>query len=219
MSLAVLFAKLVLSFSRHLSYVGNKMASFVMQALGCDVCAINTVNFSNHTAYKQFAGRKTPASEIQELYNGLKSANLADFDMMLSGYIASQDAVQTVGSIGRDQRLITSLKPGSFFWVLDPVMGDNGQLYVAKDIVPAYRSLLPHADLILPNAFEAQELAETAISDMPSLTAAITKLHKQYQVPHIIVTSLRISPESGQRYSNDETIAVVGSSCTSGEHS
>jgi pyridoxal/pyridoxine/pyridoxamine kinase len=27
-------------------YVGNKMATFVMQSLGCDVAAINTVHFS-----------------------------------------------------------------------------------------------------------------------------------------------------------------------------
>jgi hypothetical protein len=28
------------------SYVGNKMATFVMQSMGCDVSAINTVNYS-----------------------------------------------------------------------------------------------------------------------------------------------------------------------------
>lgn len=32
-----------------LSYVGNKMATFVMQSLGCDVSAINTVHYSEHT--------------------------------------------------------------------------------------------------------------------------------------------------------------------------
>jgi pyridoxal/pyridoxine/pyridoxamine kinase len=31
-----------------LSYVGNKMASIVMQSLGCDVSAINTVHYSEH---------------------------------------------------------------------------------------------------------------------------------------------------------------------------
>jgi pyridoxine kinase len=48
------------------------------------------------------------------------------------------------------------MKPGSFFWVLDPVMGDNGKLYVAEDAVPAYKSLIKDADLILPNQFEAE---------------------------------------------------------------
>jgi len=97
-------------------------------------------------------------------------------------------------------------------------MGDEGRLYVAEDIVPAYRSLLPHADLILPNAFEAELLSEMKITDMDSLIAAITKLHKTYQIPHIVVTSLRISPKTGRRMSNvdTDTLVVVGSTYRSG---
>lgn len=189
-----------------------------MQALGCDVSAINTVHFSNHTAYKEFKGRRTPAEEIQDIYNGLKNAELNNFDMMLSGYAASKGAVETIGSIGRDLRLKSSLKPGSFFWVLDPVMGDQGRLYVAEDIVPAYRSLLPAADLILPNSFEASQLAETDVTDMASLVSAITQLHKKYHVPHIVVTSLAISPKTGRRFSNADKLAVVGSTCRAGEY-
>jgi pyridoxine kinase len=40
--------------------------------------------------------------------------------------------------------------------VLDPVMGDNGKLYIPEDEVPEYKSLLREADLILPNQFEAE---------------------------------------------------------------
>ena len=103
--------------------------------------------------------------------------------------------------------------------VLDPVMGDEGRLYVAEDIVPAYRALLPHADLILPNAFEAELLSEMKITGMDSLIAAITKLHKTYQVPHIVVTSLRLSTKTGRRMSNTETdsLVVVGSTCRTGK--
>jgi hypothetical protein len=32
-------------------YVGNTMASFVMQSLGCEVSAINTVNFSTESLF------------------------------------------------------------------------------------------------------------------------------------------------------------------------
>jgi pyridoxine kinase len=35
-------------------------------------------------------------------------------------------------------------------------MGDQGQLYVNEDVVPAYKSILREADLILPNQFEAE---------------------------------------------------------------
>ncbi len=40
--------------------------------------------------------------------------------------------------------------------VLDPVMGDQGRLYVNEDVVPVYRNLLRDADLILPNQFEVE---------------------------------------------------------------
>jgi pyridoxine kinase len=74
--------------------------------------------------------------------------------MMLSGYIPGAPAVEAVGNIAAELR---QRRPGSgFFWVLDPVMGDNGSLYVAEDVVPAYKKLLDYANLILPNQFEAE---------------------------------------------------------------
>lgn len=75
---------------------------------------------------------------------------------MLSGYIPSAEAVDAVGTIGRELKQKSKADPGKFFWVLDPVMGDNGKLYVSEDVVPAYRALLHDADLILPNQFEAE---------------------------------------------------------------
>lgn len=35
-------------------------------------------------------------------------------------------------------------------------MGDEGKIYVSEEVVPAYKSLLRDADLILPNQFEAE---------------------------------------------------------------
>jgi len=92
-------------------------------------------------------------------------------------------------------------------------MGDEGRLYVAEEIVPAYKEMIKHADLIVPNCFEAELLSGVKIKDMKSLVLAITRLHKLYQVPNVIVTSLRIDRATGQRRpSNQEgTIAVVGS--------
>jgi pyridoxine kinase len=76
--------------------------------------------------------------------------------MMLSGYLPGAASVEAVGAIARDLKYRHTMKPGSFFWVLDPVMGDNGKLYVAEDVVPAYKNLIKDADLILPNQFEAE---------------------------------------------------------------
>jgi pyridoxine kinase len=91
-----------------------------------------------------------------DLWEGLKQSYLDDFDVMLSGYIPGAAAVDTVGKIGRELKEKSSKVPGKFFWALDPVMGDNGKIYVSEEVVPAYKRLIHDADLILPNQFEAE---------------------------------------------------------------
>lgn len=230
----------VLAVASHVvsGYVGNKIAVFSMQSLGCDVAALNTVQFSNHTGYRQFTGTRVSASEIRDLYRGLKQSYLDDFDMMLSGYVPGAPALEAVGEIAKElkERAQARGRPGDFFWVLDPVMGDNGSLYVAQDVVPVYKGLVKWADLILPNQFEAELLSEVKIADMPSLTRAISVLHERYAIPHIIITSVSLldsgsSPSSTAPNSSaptptpqeegqsqpprTKTLSVVGSTMTS----
>jgi pyridoxine kinase len=119
------------------------------------ICALSAPK-GNHTGYRQWKGTRVSAQEITDLWDGLKQSYLDRLDMMLSGYVPGAPAVEAVGAIGRELRDKARDRPGSFFWVLDPVMGDNGKLYVADEVVPAYRSLISHADLILPNQFEAE---------------------------------------------------------------
>ncbi|KAF4308944.1 Proliferating cell nuclear antigen PCNA [Botryosphaeria dothidea] len=196
------------------------MATFIMQALGCEVSAINTVHYSNHTAYKQIKGRKTTADEILELYEGLKQSYLNNFDVLLSGYMPSAETVQAVGKIGRDLRFNASGKPGSFFWVLDPVMGDQGRCYVPEDEIPQYKGLLREADLILPNQFEAELLSETKITNLATLATALQCLHRTYHTPHIIITSLRLDPTDNSTIlpsssQNPPQLTVIGSTARS----
>lgn len=111
------------------------MVTSVMQSLGCDVSAINTVHYSdylqpllrkfprdtdrvsgNHTAYKQVKGTKTSPDQILDLYEGLRQSNLNNFDVLLTGYMPSAHCVQAIGKIGRDIKFNAGTKPGSFFW-------------------------------------------------------------------------------------------------------
>lgn len=119
-------------------------------------------------------GTKASAQEIRDLYEGLAQNYLTDFDVLLSGYAPTAAAVEAVGDIAQDLKCRAEPNPGSFFWgkqnfiispiakakrtraVLDPVMGDRGRLYVNEDVVPAYKNVVRHADLVLPNQFEAE---------------------------------------------------------------
>ncbi|KAH9888232.1 Ribokinase-like protein [Xylariomycetidae sp. FL2044] len=188
----------VLAVASHVvsGHVGNKIAVFVLQSMGCDVSALNTVQFSNHTGYRRWKGTRSTAQEITDLWDGLKQSYLDNFDMMLSGYVPGAAAVEAVGNIAKELKEAAKARPGSFFWVLDPVMGDNGKIYVAEDVVPAYRNLIRHADLILPNQFEAELLSEVKISDAASLERAIEVLHSKFHIPHIVITSVSL-PLSG----------------------
>ncbi|KAI1828585.1 Ribokinase-like protein [Xylaria intraflava] len=209
--------------------VGNKIAVFVLQSLGCDVAALNTVQFSNHTGYKKVTGTKLAAQEITALWDGLKQCHLDTFHVMLSGYVPGAAGVEAVGRIAKELKADAASNPGSFFWVLDPVMGDNGKLYVAEDVVPAYQGLIRHADLILPNQFEAELLSGVKITDSASLERAIEVLHEAYNIPHIVITSVSLpirtasqtpsstrpaSPTQSQVPSTP-TMSVVGSTRTS----
>ncbi|KAG2416909.1 hypothetical protein HFD88_008126 [Aspergillus terreus] len=210
----------VLAVASHVvyGYVGNKMATIAMQALGCDVAALNTVHFSNHTGYRQFKGTRATADEITALYEGLCQSHLTDFDVMLSGYAPSAAAVEAVGAIGLDLQRKAASKPGSFFWVLDPVMGDQGRLYVNDDVVPAYKKIIQHADLILPNQFEAEVLSGIKITSLSSLASAITAIHATYNVPHVIITSVDLSklptPPSDST-PTPRTLTIIGSTTRS----
>jgi pyridoxine kinase len=39
-------------------------------------------------------------------------------------------------------------------------MGDSGKLYVAPDVVPVYRTMLPLATIITPNWFEVEQVLQ-----------------------------------------------------------
>lgn len=136
--------------------------------------------------------------------------------MLLSGYCPSAGAVSAVGDIARDLRRRTEAEaggrgPGAFFWVLDPVMGDGGRLYVPAETVPVYKELLAHADLILPNQTEAELLVDIPIRDRASLTSAIAELHRTYGLPHVLVTSIKLPSVDG---TTADTLSIIGSTAT-----
>ncbi|KAK6337953.1 putative pyridoxal kinase [Orbilia brochopaga] len=199
----------VLSIASHVvsGYVGNSVSAFVMQLLGLEVCSLNTVQFSNHTGYGRWTGTRIPPSEIDALYEGLKANELADFDMLATGYVPGDEGLEAVGRIARDLKSKNESAEGKtrFFWVLDPVMGDSGKLYVSEKVVPVYKSLLPLADLITPNQYEVEWLTNIKLVSLADVFAALTQLHSIFKTPHIIISSI-------QSLLNKDEFVLAGSS-------
>ncbi|KAI8381295.1 pyridoxal kinase [Radiomyces spectabilis] len=82
-------------------------------------------------------------------------------------------------------------KNPSLLYVCDTVMGDGGCLYVAPEIVPLYRQIMHIADLVTPNQFEAETLAEVKIDSLASACQAAEQLHT-FGCPRVVITSMAV---------------------------
>ena len=158
-------------------YVGNNIARPVLQTLGYDVWCVDTVNFSNHPGYGSFTGSIKEAHKIQEEINGLTNLDiLRECDAVLSGYLGE---VETAKTVSRTIELIKEQNETAIY-LLDPVIGDDDQIYVKNGLVEAFKNdLLPKADIILPNQSELGWLSGSKINDLSSLKTASNYLIKR----------------------------------------
>ncbi|SCU91432.1 LAME_0E12486g1_1 [Lachancea meyersii CBS 8951] len=166
-------------------YVGNKAATFPLQCKGWDVDCINSVQFSNHTGYgmDKVFGTATSAAELESVFTGLKE--FEDYDAMLSGYLPNRESVACMAKNHADLKR----RDPSLTWLLDPVMGDDEELYVDENVIPEYKSLVASSlvDVITPNQFELEILYGRKIKSVRELQDALKTLHQT--VPVIVVTS------------------------------
>ena len=65
--------------------------------------------------------------------------------------------------------------------VCDPVLGDNGELYVPAELIDIYRdTILPLADIITPNQFEAEWVFNIKLVIFKCLFYLITCIWQAY---------------------------------------
>jgi pyridoxine kinase len=129
----------VLSIQSHVvqGYVGNKSAVFPLQQLGMEVDIINSVHFSNHTGYPSFGGKhlRLTGDDVLDLLDGLEQNDLLrdKYTHLLTGYIGSPALLAAVLKV--HARLGAAQTQGrKLLYVCDPVLGDNGKLYVAQEL-------------------------------------------------------------------------------------
>lgn len=174
----------VLSISSQTIYgpVGNSAAVPALQESGHEVLQIPTVVLSNHPGLTKPAVQSTPAALIDEMFQALHAINAFDgLGGILTGYFTSAAQVIAVA------KQIATLKAlnQNLHVLVDPVIGDHGQLYVGQEVAEAIRDvLLPLATITTPNVFELQWLAGT-----PNRENAVETLGR----PETIITSV---PES-----------------------
>lgn len=83
--------------------------------------------------------------------------------------------------------------------VCDPVMGDNGKLFLPAELVPIYRDvILPLANTVTPNAFEAQQLTGIEVHTAADAVQACDAIHEMGPSTVVCVAVLQRSNNPAQ---------------------
>src|SRR5690606_24934806 len=146
--------------------VGNRAAVFALETLGFPVWAVPTIILPWHTGYGK-ATRIVPSEEqFAGLMAGLAATPwLGEVAGVLSGYLGNAAQAEGVASL---VRALKARNPKALY-VLDPVMGDSGGLYVKTEVAEAMRDLLmPLADIATPNRYELAWMSGTKLDDIRS---------------------------------------------------
>ncbi|XP_055975211.1 pyridoxal kinase [Sorex fumeus] len=192
----------VLSIQSHVvrGYVGNRAAAFPLQVLGFEIDAVNSVQFSNHTGYAHWKGQVLNSGELHELYEGLRLNQVNQYDYVLTGYTRDKSFLAMVVDIVRE---LKQQNP-RLVYVCDPVMGDKwdgeGSMYVPEDLLPVYRDkVVPVADIITPNQFEAELLSGRKIRNQEEALQVMDVLHSMGP-DTVVITSSDLPSPRGSDY-------------------
>lgn len=124
----------------------------LISAMRVQACPLPTAILSVHTGFPNhylddYTDRMRPYMENW-------AANELDFDAILTGFLGSEAQIDLVSEC------IARFKQPQTQVIVDPVMGDNGNLYSSytPTLCEKIRQLLPYADVVTPNLTEACQL-------------------------------------------------------------
>ena len=154
--------------------VGNNAAMPIYQYLSQPAESLNTVQLAAHPGFGTKMLSVTPAAELDAMLADYSKLDVFDnLGAIQTGYFGDHAQITPVA-----QFIATTTRENeTLIYLLDPVLGDSGRLYVDRSISDAIRAkLLPHADIITPNQFELTLLAETAVKNETDAVSAARQL-------------------------------------------
>ncbi len=135
----------------------------ILSYMGYQVCPLPTAILSAHSEYPNFRCFDL-TSQMESIIEHWKELDL-HFDAIYSGYLASEQQMDIV------ERFFENFGSDDNFILVDPVLGDNNQLYtgMTSKMIEGMRRLCSKAKVITPNLTEAAFLLDK------KLTAEITQ--------------------------------------------
>lgn len=190
-------------------HVGNSAAVLPMQAQGLNVAAVPTTLLSNHPGFETMRGRVLEPELVGDLLRGVEERGLIETSRyIVSGYLGSRANGEVVAAFVKRAR---QLNP-DITYICDPVMGDaNLGVFVSDQVVECIcDELVPLADLLTPNQFEAGLIAGSQLSTWRELEAAVLKIQAQRRT-RLVVTGCTLSDTPDGSLEN---IVFEDTSCT-----
>lgn len=165
----------------------------VLSVMGVQTCPIPTAVLTNQTGFGHY--HCADMTEHIHCYADIWKKNNENFDGIYSGYVANKQQVDIIADF------IKTFRKSNTKVLVDPVMGDNGQMYstYTTDTCRKMCELAKTADLITPNLTELCIIAGidyeelTAKSSESSYFEVLTEIaHKAiaHQEQNIVVTGI-----------------------------
>ncbi len=173
--------------------VGNSVAAFAMERLGVRVLALPTTLLGRRPDRGTPGGGPLPALTLKGMLDALSADGVfAEIDAVLTGYLGAAEQVAVILDAVEQ---IKAANPAAIF-ACDPVVGDDGRLFVSDAVADAVlNGLAPRADWLLPNTCELGLMTGRAV-DSP---AAARDAARRYGKP-VLVSSIRTATGLGNLY-------------------
>lgn len=131
-----------------------------LSVMGHQVCPVPTAVFSTHLGGYGEVSKRDLTDFLPSVYQHYDRLNL-DFECIYTGFLSCDSQI--------DSCLMFMERWKNCLKVVDPVMGDNGRVYVNEGIVKRMKELVVKADVIVPNLTEAYILLDMPF-DMTPMT-------------------------------------------------
>lgn len=134
----------------------------IYSCLGIQPCPLPTAILSNQTGYSSYF--MDDYTEKMVAFSNEWSKRKINFDAISTGFLINSNQIDFV------EDFLNSFKNNDTLLVVDPVMGDGGQMYktVSNQLCKKIRLLALKADVITPNLTEACILLEEEpVSSLP----------------------------------------------------
>lgn len=176
------------------SQVGANAAAFCLRRLGIEAIVLPTTLMGRHPGWGEPGGGSVEADVLRKMWSAIRQQDIK-FDAVLSGYLGQDSHIDLCADIIQEIKRNNK----SAFTLIDPVMGDNGALYIPATRAEAIaKTLIPLADMITPNVWELSYLVGQNFSSHKEIIEAARSL-----APESLITS---APES---HDNHDEIGAI----------